>query len=437
MGETERLELENAQALGLIEAESLLKHLASSFPAADAQQFLSEYPSIERLDIVEARYQTLVEQIPAVIFMALLDEGVSRAYVSPQIEMLLGFTQEEWLNDPVRWYWQIHPEDRGRWSIEAAELFLTGQPLRSVYRVMARDGNAIWFHCHAKMVRREDGRPWFIHGVAFDITDLKRAEEGLRKAHDELEDRVEERTAELSKANAELAHRAEELARANADLEQFAYSASHDLQEPIRNVAVFAELLKDEYQDKLDARGAQFLGFITEGAQRMNRLVNDLLTYMWAGSAGEEASQSEDANAVLAVVLDSVQTLISENQATITHAPLPKLNMPKAHLQLVFQNLISNAIKYRSAEPPCVDIGAKALDGYWLVSVKDNGLGIAAEHHQKIFGLFKRLHSKAYPGTGLGLAICKRIVERYGGRIWVESEIAQGATFLFTVPIGR
>ena len=130
---------------------------------------------------LEARYRALVEQIPAVVFMAYLDRGIGEAYVSPQIEAALGFSQEEWLEDPVRWYSQIHPDDKQRWSIEAAEMFLTGKPLRSAYRVVARDGRVIWFHCEAKMIRKEDGEPWFIHGVGFDITDLKRTEEALQE----------------------------------------------------------------------------------------------------------------------------------------------------------------------------------------------------------------------------------------------------------------
>ena len=130
---------------------------------------------------MEARYRALVEQIPAEVFMAYLDEGIGEAYVSPQIEEVLGFTQEEWLQDPVRWYRQVHPDDKSRWSLEAAELFLSGKPLRSAYRVLARDGRVIWFHCEAKMIRRADGRPWFIHGVGFDISDLKRTEEALQE----------------------------------------------------------------------------------------------------------------------------------------------------------------------------------------------------------------------------------------------------------------
>src|SRR6202050_107370 len=134
-----------------------------------------------QLPNLEARYRALVEQIPAVVFMAYLDRGIGEAYVSPQIEAALGFSQEEWLEDPVRWYSHIHPDDKQRWSIEAAEMFLSGNPLRSAYRVLSRDGRVLWFHCEAKMIRKEDGEPWFIHGVGFDITDLKRTEEALQK----------------------------------------------------------------------------------------------------------------------------------------------------------------------------------------------------------------------------------------------------------------
>ena len=167
------------------EAEAVLEDLASVFFENTSlltnlnSSGLSPTKICTQLPNLEAKYRALVEQIPAVVFMAYLDEGVGEAYVSPQIEAVLGFTQEEWLQDPVRWYSQVHPDDKPRWSVEAAELFLSGKPLRSAYRILSRDNRVIWLHCEAKMIRREDGRPWFIHGVGFDITDLKRTEEAL------------------------------------------------------------------------------------------------------------------------------------------------------------------------------------------------------------------------------------------------------------------
>lgn len=174
------------------QAESVLLDLAASFPFQASSRQRSTQNRGEQIEPgvalpeVDARYRTLVEQIPAVVFMAFLDKGIGEAYVSPQIEEILGFSQEEWLNDPVRWYQQIHPADKGRWSLEAAQLFLTGQPLRSLYRVLAHDGRVVWFHCEAKMVRNDEGQPWFIHGVAFDISELKRAEASGREYAERL-----------------------------------------------------------------------------------------------------------------------------------------------------------------------------------------------------------------------------------------------------------
>jgi PAS domain S-box-containing protein len=427
------------------EAQELIRALAAVFthPRANGPEAAKSAPTPAGASVeLGVRYQTLLEQVPAVVFMAALEDGRTEAYVNPHIEAVLGFTRQEWLDDLVRWYSQIHPADRDRWNAETAGFLLSGRPLRSVYRVLARDGHVVWLHCEAKMVRRPDGSPWFIHGVGFDISDLKSAEEELRRARDELDLRVRERTAELAKANADLKlevaerHRAERnLTRRAADLEQFAYSASHDLQEPIRNIVICAQLLARDYLPALDEKGRHLLDAVIEGGRHMEALVRDLLEYTRAARASEGVSTLSDANEALNEALRQLSFTIKENRAEITFTPLPNLKVPPLRLQQIFQNLISNAIKYRSEEAPRIHVTAWESEESWTISVKDNGIGIAPRYHENIFGLFKRLHSREkYPGTGIGLAICRRIVENAGGKIWVESEAGKGADFRFSVP---
>ncbi|HVY92550.1 MAG TPA: ATP-binding protein [Bryobacteraceae bacterium] len=233
----------------------------------------------------------------------------------------------------------------------------------------------------------------------------------------------------------ELRHRQEVLVRVNADLERFAYSASHDLQEPIRNVAIYTEILTMRYGSMLDEAGLEFLGNVRAGAVRMQMLVHDLLTYTQAASIADEEPEPSDAEAVLKTTLENLKASVPDG-GTITHDPLPTIRMGAVHLQQLFQNLIGNAIKYRSQAPLRIHIGVEKVDGLWRFAVEDNGIGIAAEYTKQIFGIFKRLHTQQkYPGTGIGLAICQRIAERYGGKIWVESELDRGSRFIFTVPV--
>ncbi len=415
----------------LAEAEAALTALADVYSSVDAafQPFTRalKQPAALALDQsadMVARYQTLIEQIPAIVFMAFLDKGMGEAYVSPQIEASLGFSQEEWLNDPVRWYRQVHPDDRGRWNIEAAEMFLSGKPLRSVYRVIARDGKVVSFHCEAKMVRHDDGQPWFIHGVAFDITELKTAEAQLKKAHDELEVRVQERTAELARAN-------DDLASSNSELEQFAYVASHDLQEPLRMITSFTQLLVSRYRGNLDTDADEFIHFIADGAKRMSSLINDLLEYSRVGTRGRPLSPI-DCSTVFELACTNLRVAIEEAGATITSDPLPKVMGDEIQLLQLFQNLIGNAVKFRGEQPVKVHVGVERQKGNWLFRISDNGIGIEPQHVERVFIIFQRLHNRSqYAGTGIGLAICKKIVERHGGRIWVESEPGAGATFCF------
>ncbi len=252
------------------------------------------------------------------------------------------------------------------------------------------------------------------------LEDLNESNEELIKAHDVLELRVRERTAEL--------------ARSNAELEQFAYIASHDLQEPLRMISSYVQLLAKRYKGKLDQDADDFIGYATDGAVRMQRLINDLLAYSRIGTRGKSFGDV-NLDTSLAKALENLQLSIKEKNAVVTHDPLPMTYGDSGQLTQVFQNLIDNAVKFRSGEPPRIHISARIEGGECICLVQDNGIGIAPEYLNRLFLLFQRLHTiKEYPGTGLGLAICKRIVERHGGRIWVESRPGKGSTFYFRIP---
>ncbi len=239
------------------------------------------------------------------------------------------------------------------------------------------------------------------------------------------------------KAEEALSEKSEELARSNQELEQFAYVASHDLQEPLRMVSSYVQLLARRYKGKLDQDADEFIAFAVDGATRMQRLINDLLLYSRVGTRGKPFEPTDSYQA-LAAALDNLQLAIQEAGATVTHDPLPAVMADGSQLVQLFQNLIGNAIKFHGSEKPLVHVGVAPQDGGWLFSVRDNGIGIAPENHERIFVIFQRLHSRGeYPGTGIGLAVCKRIVERHGGKIWLESEPCQGAIFYFTLPAAR
>jgi len=256
--------------------------------------------------------------------------------------------------------------------------------------------------------------------ASLDLFERGRAERALAQLNEELEHRIRDRT--------------EALRRSNEELERFAYVASHDLQEPLRMVGSYVQLIAKRYKGKLDANADEFIGYALDGAVRMQRLIEDLLVYSRVGTRAEPFAPT-DVTAVLDRALASLKLSIEETGATVTRNALPTVSADPGQLEHLFLNLVSNALKFRGSTPPDIRIAGVRHEREWLLSVRDNGIGIDPQYFERIFIIFQRLHGKdQYPGTGLGLAICKKIVERHGGRIWVESAPEQGSTFYFTLP---
>jgi PAS domain S-box-containing protein len=301
------------------------------------------------------------------------------------------------------WRSRVHPEDLPGVDARIEQARSTGRYASEHRIIRAGTGEILWLSEFGQFLRNEQGEPCRFVGVSFDVSGRKRAEQ--------------------------------DLVRANRDLEQFAYSASHDLREPLRTVKIFSELLLGTSLEKLDPEARQFLHFICSAAARMDTLVHDLLAYVQAGTT-ETAGALQDAGAALNAALANLSGAIAESGAAVSTGALPLLPVHAAHLQQLFQNIIGYAIKFRRpAVLLAIRVSAERQNGCWRFSVADNGIGIDPEFQERIFGLFKRLHVREkYEGTGIGLALCQRIVESYRGRIWVESEAGQGSTFHFTLP---
>ena len=326
-------------------------------------------------------------------------------------ESLFGYTAEEAIGKPIS---MLAPPDRIEEISNILERVGRGERVDPYQtKRTTKDGRILWISLTVSPIMDAAGNIIGASKVARDITHRIQSEEALQAANDSL-------------------------TRANADLEQFAYSASHDLQEPLRMVLAYSELLKKRYGGQLSGDGDEFIGYLVEGATRMEHLLHDLRTFTQSAAIDQEDPRGIDANECLLRTIGNLKTTISDNGATITHDRLPVLMMHEFQLEQLFQNLIANAIRYHSQAPPIIHVGAKRVGQYWELCVRDNGMGVDPKYKEQIFGIFKRLHtSSEVPGTGMGLAICQRIVEGGGGRIWMESEPGGGSTFFFTVPAGQ
>ena len=251
----------------------------------------------------------------------------------------------------------------------------------------------------------------------------------------EANHRLQEEVKARQQAEESLAQQAKELARSNAELEQFAYVASHDLREPLRKIKSYTQLLEKRYKGQLDARADKYINYIVNSTSRMQRLITDLLTYSRVGRL-ELALEPTDMNLLLKQVQSDLGLMIKESHARITSDPLPTVMVISSQISNLLQNLIGNSIKFRREEPPQIHVGVEQVGNEWQFSVRDNGIGIEGEYAERIFIIFQRLHTRMeYSGTGIGLAICKKIVERHGGSIWMQSQFGKGTTFYFTLPI--
>ncbi|ADZ09745.1 PAS/PAC sensor signal transduction histidine kinase [Methanobacterium lacus] len=362
---------------------------------------------------------------------------------TPELEAIYGLKEGEFPGTQGAWEELVHPDDKQK-AINGVDIALkTGEPTESEFRVKWADGSVHWLLGRWQVIKGDDGELLKLIGINVDITALKEYEfkqQNLLENEKELTNKLHISNQELEKVNIELIHQQDvqnrlirKLEVSNKELEQFAYVASHDLQEPLRMVTSFTQLLAMKYKDKLDSDADDYIEFIVEGSHRMKDLIDDLLAYSRLNTEKTEY-QFSDLNQLLDNVLLGMKNTIVEEGVQITRDELPTVRCDSSQLGQVFQNLISNSIKFHKTNPK-IHISAEETREEWIVGVSDEGIGIDPEHQQQIFDVFKRLHSrKKYPGTGIGLSICKRVVERHNGKIWVESELGYGSSFYFTLP---
>lgn len=359
------------------------------------------------------RLDNIIRNLPGMVYENEFDPvtGQQRnTYISPYAVEMFGYDADRLKNDPDLWQMLVHPEDIAGMAEELGKQLAVGNNGHVTYRAYRADGRMIYCEQMFTLMKDAKGNPIGTAGLVLDVSERKMAEEASKQY-------------------------AEELRRSNAELEQFAYVASHDLQEPLRMITSYLQLIEQRFIGQLDSDAREFIGFAVDGAARMKSLIIDLLTYSRVQRAKIEFSPVS-MESVLNQVKSNLHVTISECQAEITHGSLPEITANEAQMIQLMQNLVGNALKFRREMPPKIHISAEKGKSEWTFAVRDNGIGLDEEYKDRIFVIFQRLHGRdQHPGTGIGLAVCKKIVERHNGRIWVESKLGEGATFYFTLPI--
>jgi PAS domain S-box-containing protein len=372
----------------------------------------------EQLQLLSNELETIIDSIPGLVFYKDTKNRYIRVnkYICDAHKMSKKQLEGTNLNE-------LYPKEQAQAYYEDdLQVIRSGQ---SKINIDEPWGNR-WVSTSKIPYLNETGEVIGVIGVSMDVTERKLAEEELKKHRDHLEELVNERTMELDNAIIGLK-------RSNQELEQFAYVASHDLQEPLRMVSSYTQLLERRYKDQLDQDAKDFIFFAVDGANRMQHLINDLLDYSRVTTRGKPFVKL-DLSAVLGHAIANLQKKIQETGAMIVNDDLPFVYGDEVQLVRVFQNLLDNAMKFRGDEPPRIHVSAKIMDDKIQISITDNGIGIDKIYSDRVFTIFQRLHTKVeYPGTGIGLAICKRTIERHGGKIWFESEPGKGTTFYFTL----
>jgi PAS domain S-box-containing protein len=368
------------------------------------------------LDAERRRFQYILANVPGIVWEASYqaDKNLLRLdYVSSYVEKILGYTPQEWMEANNLWQTVVHPDDQESALRYMRETFEGGSAnITAQFRCLAKDGRVVPIEMHMTVLEDSHGKVFGACGLMMDVGERKQAEEAL-------------------------ARYALDLKHSNEQLEQFAYVASHDLQEPLRMITSYLQLLEQRYREQLDQDAKEFIAFAVDGSVRMKQLINDLLMYSRV-EANEANFALFETEAALMQAQTNLQMAIQENRVHIIYDHLPKIRGNEGQFVQLFQNLLSNAIKFRSERPVEIQVRAAPSKGYWEFSVQDNGIGIESQYLDRIFVIFQRLHPREeYEGTGIGLAFCKKIVEYHGGRIWAESEPGRGTTFHFTIPVIR